>query len=47
MRTVPYGFFGVNKPEFKRYYPEAGMNAEKYEKENDRWEKLLREIGRK
>ena len=37
----------VNKPEFKRYYPEAGMNADKYEKENDKWEKLLREIGRK
>jgi iron(III) transport system substrate-binding protein len=37
----------VNKPEFTRYYPDAGMNAEKYEKENDKWEKLLREIGRK
>ncbi len=37
----------INKPEFKRYYPEAGMNAEKYEKENEKWEKLLREIGKK
>lgn len=37
----------VNKPEFKRFYAEAGMTAEKYEKENERWEKLLREIGRK
>lgn len=37
----------INKPEFKRYYAEAGMNAEKYEKENEKWEKLLREIGRK
>jgi iron(III) transport system substrate-binding protein len=37
----------VNKPEFKRYYPEAGMNVEKYEKENEKWEKLLREIGKK
>jgi iron(III) transport system substrate-binding protein len=37
----------LNKPEFKRYYAEAGMNAEKYEKESEKWEKLLREIGRK
>lgn len=37
----------LNKPEFKRYYAEAGMNAEKYEKESEKWEKLLREIGKK
>src|SRR6185295_5667434 len=37
----------LNKPPFKRYYAEAGMTAEKYEKEAERWEKLLREIGRK
>jgi iron(III) transport system substrate-binding protein len=37
----------MNKPDFKRFYAEAGMSAEKYEKENDKWEKLLREIGRK
>jgi iron(III) transport system substrate-binding protein len=37
----------LNKPAFKRYYAEAGMNAEQYEKENEKWEKLLREIGRK
>ena len=37
----------TNKPEFKRFYPEAGMSAAQYEKENERWEKLLREIGRK
>lgn len=37
----------LNKPAFKRYYAEAGMNAEKYEKESEKWEKLLREIGRK
>ncbi|HWH77814.1 MAG TPA: extracellular solute-binding protein [Candidatus Binatus sp.] len=37
----------VNKPEFKRYYAEAGMNADKYEKENEKWEKLLKEIGKK
>jgi iron(III) transport system substrate-binding protein len=37
----------VNKPDFKRFYAEAGMTAAQYEKENERWEKLLREIGRK
>jgi len=37
----------VNKPEFKRFYAEAGMTVEKYEKENEKWEKLLREIGKK
>jgi iron(III) transport system substrate-binding protein len=37
----------MNKPEFKRFYAEAGMTAAQYEKENERWEKLLREIGRK
>jgi iron(III) transport system substrate-binding protein len=37
----------VNKPPFKRYYAEAGMTVEQYEKENAKWEKLLRDIGRK
>ena len=37
----------VNKPEFKRWYAEQGMTVEQYEKENTKWEKLLREIGRK
>jgi iron(III) transport system substrate-binding protein len=37
----------LNKPPFKRYYAEAGMTAEKYDKEAEKWEKLLREIGRK
>jgi iron(III) transport system substrate-binding protein len=37
----------LNKPDFKRFYAEAGMNAAQYEKENEKWEKLLREIGRK
>jgi iron(III) transport system substrate-binding protein len=45
------GKFGLdsalNKPDFKRYYAEAGMTAMQYEKENEKWEKLLREIGRK
>ena len=37
----------LNKPVFKRFYAEAGMTAEKYDKESERWEKMLREIGRK
>jgi iron(III) transport system substrate-binding protein len=37
----------MNKPDFKRFYAEAGMSAAQYEKENEKWEKLLREIGRK
>lgn len=37
----------MNKPDFKRFYAEAGMSAAEYEKENQKWEKLLREIGRK
>jgi len=45
------GKFGLDsaaaKPDFKRWYAEAGMNVEQYEKENTRWEKLLRELGRK
>ncbi len=45
------GKFGLdsatNKPDFKRYYVEAGMSAAKYEKESEKWEKLLREIGKK
>lgn len=45
------GKFGLdsalNKPDFKRFYPEAGMSAMQYEKENEKWEKLLKEIGRK
>ncbi len=32
---------------FKRWYPEEGMNTEQYERANDRWEKLLRDLGRK
>ena len=45
------GKFGLdsaaNKPDFKRFYAEAGMTAAQYEKENEKWEKLLREIGKK
>lgn len=37
----------LNKPSFKRFYAEAGMTAEKYEKEAVRWEKLLKEIGKR
>ena len=45
------GKFGLDsamtKPDFKRWYAEAGMTVEQYEKQNEKWEKLLREIGRK
>jgi iron(III) transport system substrate-binding protein len=37
----------MNKPDFQRFYAEAGMTAAQYEKENEKWEKLLREIARK
>jgi iron(III) transport system substrate-binding protein len=37
----------INKPEFKRWYAEAGMTVDQYDKENAKWEKLLRELGRK
>ena len=37
----------MSKPEFKRFYAEAGMSAAQYEKENEKWEKLLRELGKK
>lgn len=37
----------INKPPFKRFYAEAGLNAEQYEKENEKWEKLLKDIGKK
>ena len=37
----------MNKPDFKRWYAEAGMTVDQYEKESDKWEKLLREMGRK
>jgi iron(III) transport system substrate-binding protein len=37
----------MNKPAFKRFYAEAGMTAEQYERENEKWEKLLKEIGKK
>ncbi len=32
---------------FKLWYPESGMSTAQYDKESERWEKLLREIGRK
>ncbi len=37
----------ANEPSFKRWYPEQGLTTEQYERESDRWDKLLREIGRK
>ncbi|MBI4489351.1 MAG: extracellular solute-binding protein [Deltaproteobacteria bacterium] len=32
---------------FKRWYPEKGLTTAQYDKENTRWEKMLRELGRK
>jgi iron(III) transport system substrate-binding protein len=32
---------------FKRWYPEQGLTTEQYEKLDERWNKLLRELGRK
>ena len=32
---------------FKRWYPEKGYTMEQYEKAEDRWKKLLRDITRK
>jgi iron(III) transport system substrate-binding protein len=32
---------------FKRWYPEKGLTAAEYEKESNRWEKILRDLGRK
>ncbi len=38
---------GAKNYGFKKWRPEHGMSADKYEKELARWEKLLREIGHK
>ncbi|MGH7836149.1 MAG: hypothetical protein ACREQK_21060 [Candidatus Binatia bacterium] len=32
---------------FKRWYPEKGLTTGQYEKESNRWEKLLRDLGRR
>lgn len=32
---------------FKRWYPEAGMNTEQYDQAASKWQKALREVGRK
>ena len=32
---------------FKRYYPERGMTTMQYQKEQKKWDKLLRAMGRK
>jgi iron(III) transport system substrate-binding protein len=32
---------------FKRWYPEEGLSTDQYEKASTRWDKLLRELGRK
>ena len=45
------GKFGLdsamNRPPFKRWYAEAGMSVDQYDKANEKWEKVLRDIGRK
>jgi iron(III) transport system substrate-binding protein len=45
------GKFGLdsamNRPAFKRWYAEAGKTVDQYDKENEKWEKLLRDIGKK
>ena len=43
---LEYG--SVFKPvTYKLWYPEAGMSTTQYDKAAERWEKLLREIGKK
>jgi iron(III) transport system substrate-binding protein len=37
----------IDKPAFKRWYPEQGKTGAQYDKEATKWEKLLRELGRK
>ena len=32
---------------FKRWYPEKGMTIERYEKAEDHWKKLLRDLSRR
>jgi len=32
---------------FKRWYPEAGMNTDQYDRAATQWQKALREIGKK
>ena len=41
-----YGSATKSRP-FKRWRPERGLTTEKYEKEIDHWEKLLKQVGRK
>jgi iron(III) transport system substrate-binding protein len=38
---------GAKNYGFKKWRPEHGMSTDKYEKELARWEKLLRDVGRK
>ena len=41
-----YGSATKEQP-FKRWRPERGLTTEKYEKDVDHWEKLMKQIGRK
>lgn len=37
----------VNKPKFKRWYPEKDKTGAQYDKEATKWETMLRDLGRK
>jgi hypothetical protein len=39
-----YGSATKSRP-FKRWRPERGLTTEKYEKEINQWEKLLKQVG--
>jgi len=46
LENYEYGS-AVKEYGFKRWYIEKGMSIQQLERESDRWEKLLRELGRK
>ena len=46
LEKFQYGSATKEQP-FKRWRPEHGLTAEKYEKDVDHWEKLLKQIGYK
>jgi iron(III) transport system substrate-binding protein len=46
LEKFQYGSATKEQP-FKRWRPEHGLTTEKYEKEVDYWEKLLKQIGQK
>lgn len=46
LEKLEYGHASIDYG-FKRWYPERGLTTAQYEKENAKWEKLLRELARK